>query len=202
MLAASSLWQCGRTKRRRFHLCIMCCDTVCPNPSVYWVLVLNQRRPASSSFLLASLPPPSAPPVLSSPCLCFPYVSASARLSHVLWPHRELHRRSQWVRPHAVPRPFRHASHTLRGPEGNSTEGLNAWVHARPPLPAHLGTPLTRFVAPRGAPPKYLVGGRPFWHTPHLSRSPMGASTYGPNGCVHMRSPLHFGTPLTRSVAS
>ena len=158
MLAASSLWQCGRTKRRRFHLCIMCCDTVCPNPSVYWVLVLNQRRPASSSFLLASLPPPSAPPVLSSPCLCFPYVSASARLSHVLWPHRELHRRSQWVRPHAVPRPFRHASHTLRGPEGNSTEGLNAWVHARPPPT------------------------RPSRHAPHTLRGSKGSSTEVPSG--------------------
>eukprot|EP00959_Pyramimonas_sp_CCMP1952_P375536 7865255-Pyramimonas_sp.AAC.1 len=43
-------------------------------------------------------------------------------------------------------------THAFRGPTGSSTEGLNGMV--RMPLPLHFGTPLTRFVAPEGAPPK------------------------------------------------
>ena len=176
MLAASSLWQCGRTKRRRFHLCIMCCDTVFPNPSVYWVLVLNQRRPASSSFLLASLPPPSAPPVLSSPCLCSPYVFALARLSRVSWPHRELHRRSQWVFPHAPPpHPFRHISHTFRGLIIRGLHRRPHWArpHVDAPTGAFGGAPYGATKRGRGVPD----GTRVTMRTP-----PLGPSVELPTG--------------------
>ena len=41
---------------------------------------------------------------------------------------------------------FRHIPHTVRGPMGTSTEGPSGRVRMRYPL--HVGTPLTRFVAP------------------------------------------------------
>ena len=84
-------------------------------------------------------------------------------------PHRELLRRPQWLRSHAVPPPLRHTPHTFRGPIGSSTEGPMAAVRMRP---AH-----------------------PFRHTPHTFRGPIGSSTEGTSGKVRMRSPPHFCTP-------
>ena len=45
----------------------------------------------------------------------------------------------------APPRPFRHTSHTLRGPIGSSTEGSSGRVRMRTRV--HLGTPLKRSLA-------------------------------------------------------
>ena len=73
---------------------------------------------------------------------------------------------------------------------------------------APFGTPLTSFVAQYGAPPNAPVAGfawwrRPhFWHTPHEDRGPIGSSIEGPSGRNRMRDRAHFGTPLTRIVAS
>eukprot|EP00959_Pyramimonas_sp_CCMP1952_P257181 5373623-Pyramimonas_sp.AAC.1 len=47
----------------------------------------------------------------------------------------------------------------------------------------HFGAPLTRFVAPWGAPPKAQMPAfrmrppRPFWHTPHTVRGLIGSPT-------------------------
>eukprot|EP00959_Pyramimonas_sp_CCMP1952_P017434 370253-Pyramimonas_sp.AAC.1 len=53
----------------------------------------------------------------------------------------------------------------------------------RPRAVPHVGTPLTRFVSPHGAPPKAPVAApacgstTPFRHTPHTFRGPVGSST-------------------------
>eukprot|EP00959_Pyramimonas_sp_CCMP1952_P308425 6454619-Pyramimonas_sp.AAC.1 len=53
--------------------------------------------------------------------------------------------------------PFWHIPHTLRGPIGSSIESPSGRV--RIAAPPHPGTPLRRFVAPDGAPPKAPVAG-------------------------------------------
>ena len=76
---------------------------------------------------------------------------------------------------------------------------------APPPI---FGTPLTRFVAPSGGPEKELHP-RPHWpcshavpsplrHTPHEDRGPVGSSTEGPSGSVHVRPRTRFVAALTR----
>ena len=42
----------------------------------------------------------------------------------------------------------------------------------------------------------------PFRHTPHTFRSPIGGSTEGSSGRVRMRTRVHLGTPLKRSLAA
>eukprot|EP00959_Pyramimonas_sp_CCMP1952_P295361 6177764-Pyramimonas_sp.AAC.1 len=42
---------------------------------------------------------------------------------------------------------------------------------------------------------------RPFRHTHHTFRGPVGAPIEGHSGRIRMAPPQHFGTPLTRSVA-
>ena len=98
--------------------------------------------------------------------------------SHASWPHKQLHRRPKWRCPHA-PAPL---------------------------IDSSFGTPLARFVAPQGAPPKGPVATpacwtSPFRHTTHTFRGPIGGSTEGPSGKVHTAPPPHFGTPLTAFVA-
>ena len=101
-------------------------------------------------------------------CTAFARCGTSAHSAHVSWPHRELHRRPQWPSSHASPRP----------------------PHV------HFGTPRTRFVAPSGAPPKAPMAKFTcvsahtaclFRHTPRTFRGPIGSSTEGPNGQIHMR---------------
>eukprot|EP00959_Pyramimonas_sp_CCMP1952_P230189 4812536-Pyramimonas_sp.AAC.1 len=62
-------------------------------------------------------------------------------------PHRELHRRSQWLSPLAPHTPIT----AVRGPIESSTEGPRD--AARMPLPHRVQC----FVAPLGAPPKIQV---------------------------------------------
>eukprot|EP00959_Pyramimonas_sp_CCMP1952_P309649 6480077-Pyramimonas_sp.AAC.1 len=103
------------------------------------------------------------------PPACVPHTQYSAS-----WPHRELHRRSQWDCPHASRTP----STAFRGPIDSPTESTSVTdcVRHAPPStglrfsigspaeipsrtarmrPAH---PLQRFEAPYGAPPKVPVG--------------------------------------------
>eukprot|EP00959_Pyramimonas_sp_CCMP1952_P100569 2104045-Pyramimonas_sp.AAC.1 len=69
--------------------------------------------------------------------------------------------------------PFWHSPHTVCGPTGSSSEGHSGTGRMRGLPPTYFGTPLRRFVAPQGAPPKAPMaraacGDRhPFWHTPY-----------------------------------
>ena len=90
--------------------------------------------------------------------------SASAHPSHVSSPHRELHRRPKWLRPHASPTPISAHPHTFRGPIGSSTK-----------------PPVAGFTC--GSPPTAC----PCMHAPHTIRGPAGSSTEGPGGRVRMR---------------
>ena len=101
---------------------------------------------------------------------------------------------------------FRHAHHTFRGPIGSSTQGPSG--PGRMCDLAHIGTPITRFVAPKGA--RYRAPRWMHWHgvappisghTPHTFRGPQGASPRAPVGALAWRCPAHCGTPLTRIVA-
>merc|ERR1712091_825586 len=108
--------------------------------------------PPLTRFVAPQGAPPRAP-VGAFACGTIPI---SAHPSHVSSPHRELHRGLQWVRSHAVPSPFRPTPHTFRRPTGSSTEGSSGCVRMR--YHPHFGPPLTRFVAPQGAPPRAPVG--------------------------------------------
>ena len=130
--------------------------------------------------------------------------SSLAHPSHASWPHREVHLKSQWRSSHGAAAPFWHTPHTFRGPIRSSTEGFSGRVRMRDR--AHFDAPVILFVAPQGAPPKAPVAGfacmtRPFWHTPHTFRGPIGSSTQGPSGGTRIAAPPHLGAPLTRFVA-
>eukprot|EP00959_Pyramimonas_sp_CCMP1952_P353435 7405187-Pyramimonas_sp.AAC.1 len=99
-------------------------------------------------------------------------MSMSAYSSHASRPQRELHRGPQWQGPHAVPRPPN----------------------------VHSGPPLTRFVAPQRAPPKAPAAASTCGSsltscqcraTRNTIRGPIGSSTEGSSGSVHMRFPAH-----------
>ena len=100
----------------------------------------------------------------------------SAHPSRGSWPHRELHRRPQGPRSHAVPPPLSAHPHEDRGLIGSSTEGPKGRGHMR--------------YRPR------------FRRTPHEDRGLIGSSTEGPGGRGHIGAPTQFGTPLTRIAAS
>eukprot|EP00959_Pyramimonas_sp_CCMP1952_P385447 8077965-Pyramimonas_sp.AAC.1 len=138
--------------------------------------------------------------------------------------------------------PFRHTPHTVRGTMGSPTEGprvggpisahpsRGSWPHARGPIwrsteglngRASFGTPLTRFVAPWGVPPKAQVWTGPFRRTLHEDRGAQPAAPHGapPKAKMGGQVPAHpshgsgphrdlhrmpkcgraqFGAPLTR----
>ena len=80
----------------------------------------------------------------------------------------------------AYPLPFRRTPHALRDRIG----GLRRrppWLRSHAARHAHFGAPLTRFVAPHGAPPKARVA--PQWLRSHAAPR------------------THFGAPLTCFVA-
>ena len=90
--------------------------------------------------------------------------------------HRELYLWPQWVRSHGVPTPI--SAHPSRGscPTGRCTYS-----------PSGCG----RMVSPR-----------PFRHSPHEDRAPLGALPMAPVGAFAWRPRAHFGTPFTRIVPS
>ena len=105
-----------------------------------WVFVLKRQRPASLT--------PSSSPSSLLPLLAFALrMSLFRHTQHsASWPHRELHLRSQWRRPHAVRAPFWHTPHKFRGPMGSPTQGSNG--RDRMCDAAQFGIPLTHFVWP------------------------------------------------------
>ena len=122
----------------------------------------------------------------------------SLHFSHASWPRRELHRRPQWLRPHGGAAPMLAHPHVSL-PKGGlpiAPVVASAWRRR-----AHFGTPLTRFVAHRG------LHRRSQWLRPHggaapisaqLSHAswPLGSSTEGRSGCIHMAAPRPFRHPL------
>ena len=93
----------------RYFPIILCC----------WVFVLKRQRPASPSFPPAAFSPsfrlpssPLPPHVLIVIIVIILVIIVSAHPSHVSWPHREVHRTPQWLRPHATTAPISaHPSH-------------------------------------------------------------------------------------------
>ena len=108
------------------------------------------------------------PPHVSGGLAC-----GSLAQGNVSWPQREPHRRPQWGCPHASPPPIpahpSHVSWPQREPHRRPQwQGSHAWR-------ANVGTPLTRFVCPQGAPPKAPVAGLACVTAPILAHPSHGA---------------------------
>ena len=113
--------------------------------------------------------------------------------SHASWPHRELHRRPQWRRPHA----------------SRTTQYSASWphreLHRRPKwLRSHART------APVSAHPSHVSWPhrephrRPKWLRSHARTAPISAHpshVSWPHRGLHRRPLVHFGIPLARFVA-
>ena len=135
------VWACGRQFTDVSGVGLGALDVLVPNHHAVLGHRFEETAPRVHSFLPLPFPPPP-------PCICSPHVSVSAHPSHVSWPYRELHRRSQWRSPHAPLPP----STAFRGPIGSSTEGPSGGARMRLPRPgrrfvALIGTPITRFLA-------------------------------------------------------